>query len=498
VDLEIAPGEIHCLLGQNGSGKSTLAKILSGYHAPDKGASLEIDGELLSLPVLAADVHRLGMSFVHQNLGLVDAYSVLENVRIGRFRAGRVARKINWKREFEVVRAVLLRLGSDIDPTAPVAQLSPSERAIVAIARAIQGHQPGHGLIVFDESTRSLPPEALAGFYALVRSLLADGTSILLVSHRLDEVLRLGDRVTVLRDGRVVEGGLDTSALSEQDLVRLMLGRTLQALPERRREPQATAPDGDGASANTGAGLAVRGLVGGRVRGLSLDIQPGEIVGITGLTGSGFEDVPSLLSGVMRGVEGTVTVGAITLDVSRGLPRHFLAAGIALVPERRDLQGLALAFTVLENVTLPRVRQRGSALHLGKSWQVAEAHRVVESLGVVPRDITMPVAHLSGGNQQKVLMGKWLLSHPQVLILHEPTQGVDVGARVDLLKLVDETARGGCAVLIASAEQEDLSVLCDRVIVVRDGVATRELQGPTSVDDIVGAIYAAAPTATTA
>src|SRR5581483_7371601 len=334
--------------------------------------------------------------------------------------------------------------------------------------------------------TRSLPPEALAGFYALVRSLVADGASILLVSHRLDEVLKLGDRVTVLRDGRVVEGGLHTRGLSEQDLVRLMLGRSLQALPERHRAARMTAPESER------AGLSVRGLAGGRVHDLSFDIEPGEIVGITGLTGSGFEDVPSWLSGFVQGTAGTVTVNGVSLEAARGTPRQFLAAGIALVPERRDLHGLALEFTVLENVTLPRVQERGSAFHLRKSWQVTEARQVVDSLGVVPRDIGMPVAHLSGGNQQKVLMGKWLLSHPRVLILHEPTQGVDVGARVDLLKLVDATARGGCAVLVASAEQEDLSVLCDRIIVIHEGVATHELRGPASVDDIVGAIYSPA------
>jgi ribose transport system ATP-binding protein len=225
------------------------------------------------------------------------------------------------------------------------------------------------------------------------------------------------------------------------------------------------------------------------VRDLSFDVRPGEIVGLTGLTGSGFEDVPSLLSGFLRGAAGTVTVAGTTLAVGRATTGSFLAAGVALVPERRDLHGLALEFTVLENVTLPRVRQKGSSIHLSKGWQVVEAQQVVDSLGVVPRDIGMPVGNLSGGNQQKVLMGKWLLGHPKVLILHEPTQGVDVGARVDLLKLVDETARRGCAVLLASSEQEDLSVLCDRILVLQDGVTTSELRAPASVDDIVSAIY---------
>jgi ribose transport system ATP-binding protein len=479
VSISVAPGEIHGLVGENGSGKSTLVKILSGYHAPDPGASLLIDGLPVDLPVRPAAVRRFGLSVVHQDLGLIDAFSVVENMRVGLFQVGRLSRAIRWRHERELARASLSSLGAEIDPNDRVGELSQAQRAEVAIARALQHHEPGRGVIMFDESTRALPPEPRRHFHSLLRDIVARGGSVLLVSHQLEEVLEHTHRVTVLRDGRVVAGGVSTSELSEHELIRLMLGHELRRDPHPRRAAPTTAAPA----------ARIENVSGGVIAGASLAVGAGEVVGLTGLLGSGFEELPYLLAGARRARSGTLSVADETIDLVRASVRRLLAAGVALVPERRDSDGLAFTETVLDNVTLPRVRARSRGPVLTRSWQQEEVARVVRELAVRPPDPRMLVGHLSGGNQQKVLLGKWLCGTPKLLLLHEPTQGVDVGARADLEQAIGRAAEGGAGVLLASLDASELACLCDRVIVVRDGSLTTELSGALSPERIIDAVY---------
>lgn len=483
VSFAVAPSEVHGLVGENGSGKSTLVKVLSGYHAPDPGGSLLIDGQAVELPVRPASVRRYGLSVVHQDLGLIDSFSVVENMRVGMFRAGRFSRAIRWRQERAVTHASLNALGAEINPDALVATLSPAERAEVAIARAIQHHEPGQGVVMFDESTRALPPEPRRHFHSLVRDIVRRGGSVLLVSHQLEEVLEHTDRVTVLRDGRVVAAGLPTSALTEHELIRLMLGRDLErSVRTPRRASTASSP-----------AVEVKDLSAERVSNLDLTLRAGEVVGVTGLLGSGFEELPYLLGGAHTASSGTLSIGEREFDLSRPSIRELLSAGVALVPERRDRDGLAFSETVVDNVTLPRVRANSRGPMLRRGWQLQEAARVIGELDVRPADPRMLVSQLSGGNQQKVLLGKWLCGETRLLLLHEPTQGVDVGARRDIEEAVARAADDGAAVLLAGMDAGELATLCDRVIVIRDGRAHAELTGEITPERIVEAVYGREP-----
>jgi ribose transport system ATP-binding protein len=479
VSIVVAPGEIHGLVGENGSGKSTLVKVLSGYHAPDPGGSLLIDGRTVELPVRPAAVRRSGLSVVHQDLGLIDAFTVVENMRVGLFSVGRLSRAIRWRRERELARDALSGLGAEIDPDAPVGGLSSAERAEVAIARALQQHAPGRGVIMFDESTRALPPEPRRHFHSLLRDIVARGGSVLLVSHQLEEVLEHTHRVTVLRDGRVVAGGVPTNDLSEQQLVRLMLGHELRR--DSRRRSTAATPSTPMAR--------VENLSGEVLAAASLTVGAGEVLGVTGLLGSGFEELPYLLAGARGARSGTLSIGGRTIDLTSTSVRQLLSLGVALVPERREDEGLAFSETVLDNVTLPRVGARSRGPLLSRSWQQEEAARVVRELAVRPPDHRMLVGALSGGNQQKVLLGKWLCGAPKLLLLHEPTQGVDVGARGDLEQAIARSAEDGAGVLLASMDASQLACLCDRVIVLREGALHKQLTGALSPERIIDAVY---------
>jgi ribose transport system ATP-binding protein len=483
VRLSVAPGELHGLVGQNGCGKSTLVKILTGVYAPDPGGSIAVDGRPLRTPVQPAASRQAGVSVVHQDLGLVGDRAVWENVRLGRYQARGPFRRIDRRAEQQAVAEVLARLGRSIDITRLAGTLSAEDRATIAIARAVQDHRPGGGLIIFDESTRALGTAARGRFFGLVRSLIAAGASVLLISHRLEEIVEATDRVTVLRDGEIVETGLDTRDVDEAALTRLMLGRHLVT----HGRVDSHARDDVAASVKT---LSI-----GPVTGLDLDVRRGEIVGLTGLVGSGFEDVAEAAGGARRAVSGELSVGgrAISLSRRRGSTEEFVQAGVGYVPERRLDEGLAAEMTVAENLTLPRVRRRGRPFRTGRAWQAEETVAMIAKLGIKPPDPSAQAATLSGGNQQKVVLGKWLAGQPGLLVLREPTQAVDVGARHDIINAIREAARGGCGVLIASIDAADLAVLCDRVLVFRDGQITGELAGDLNQDDIIHATFGVSP-----
>jgi ribose transport system ATP-binding protein len=502
VSLSVMPGEIHALIGHNGSGKSTFVKVLAGFHAPDPGCAIIVDGMPLRMPARTAELTAGGITFVHQDLGLVDALSVTENCRVGQFTAERFSRRIDWNAEHELVRAILVRLDSDLDPRAPVGGLSAADRTTVAIARAVAGQVPGRGLIVLDEATRALPRPAQEHLYGLIEGVAAGGGSVLLITHRVGEVLRLASRVSVLRDGTLAASCLPTPSLDEAGLGHLLVGRRAgegaDALspPQPSSRPAPVVAPAAGSAPGTGETCArVEGLAGGALDGVGFEVRRGEVLGVTGLIGSGADELPALLTGTRRAAAGLLTVPAGTIDLSRRSLHRCLDAGVVLVPERRDTDGLALKLSVRENLALPLVRQHSRPWKVRGGWEDELVRRCTDDLDI--RTAAGPdqvgqhqVGLLSGGNRQKVLFGKWLATGPRLLVLHEPTQGVDVGARAQLLGLIRRAAGSGIAIVMASIEAEDLAAVCDRVLVVRRGRIAAELAGPCTAGEIIRHTYA--------
>jgi ribose transport system ATP-binding protein len=476
--LEIAPGEVHALVGQNGSGKSTLVKLISGVYRADPGGDILVDGTRIGTPVNAGRLHAEGLVFVHQDLGLIRDLSVVDNVRVGRYAVNPVTRRIRHRVDVRAVRDTLDFLSVDIDPGARVASLRPSERVAVAVARALQERSPGTGVVVFDESSRSLPHEVLPEFHAMIALLAAQGSAVLIVSHDLREVLQIADRVTVLRNGRVVQTGVPTAQLDEAALTRLVLGRDgdvgdyVAAMPSVRR---------DGA-------VALRGVRGGRLGDVTAQVRRGEVVGFTGAIDSGLSDLAAVLSGAARG-GGELVVDGRRIDLSRSGPAALIAAGVAYIPQDRHRDGLATDLTVEENVTLPYLKTKGSPFWSGVGWRRAETRAVLTDFDVRPRDADAVVATLSGGNQQKVLMGKWLRTALTLLVLDDPTQAVDVGARATVLRATRQAALDGAAVVLCSGEVDDLAAVCDRVLVLGAGRVSCALTRPFSSDDILVAMF---------
>jgi ribose transport system ATP-binding protein len=476
VDLDLFGGQVHALVGQNGSGKSTLIKILAGYHAPDHG-TLEIRGAPVALPISPDAAREEGMRFVHQNPGLSPKFTVLESIRLQTFDTSSYGR-IRWRHERQVVRQLLAGVGLALDPDTLIADLSPSQRALVAIVRALQGMQGRPGILILDEPTASLTQHDAEHLFTAIRRLRSDGHAILFVSHRLDEVLGIADHITVIRDGQVVRS-LARHATDEADLIAAILGRPLGAL-----YPNHTSEAGDEA-------LALDAVSGPTVRAFSCTIARGEIVGVTGLGGMGSDEVPYLAFGALRSTGGTVRVGGAALTPLT--PRSAIAAGIAFLPADREREAGVGRATLAENTTIGRVGRYFTNGWLQSKRERRDVHRLLETFEVRPNEPDRLLQTLSGGNQQKALLAKWLHRRPTVLLLHEPTQGIDVGSRQQVFRLIRDAADAGTAILIASAEYADLAHMCDRVLVMRHGQAMGQLSGAElSEDALIGASYASA------
>jgi ribose transport system ATP-binding protein len=487
VGLEIAPAEIHALAGHNGSGKSTLIKILSCYHEADPGLRIRIDGRSPDhFPMSASALREHGITVVHQNLGLAEDLSVLENLRVGRYRARRVTRTIDWAAEAAAAQEAFRVLGVEIDLQAPVRALASADRAAVAIARCLQDVSPGRGLVIFDEATQALTLGMLNTFYTLIRRFVDSGTSALVVSHRVDEILGFADRVSVLRDGALVASGEPTAGMTAERLTAVLLGEKAMA---RTRDARAVRSRVRGGAERSGSGLTVSGLGGDTVAGLDLEVEPGEILGLTGLVGGGFIELCHLLAGARSMVQGAIEVDGHRLDRDASL-HDFLGAGIAFVPGSRATEGLALELTVRENLTLPRLRQHDSRWRLTRTWQVEETERAIRRFGIRTASGEALCSTLSGGNQQKVLLAKWLYQRPRVLVLLEPTAGVDLEARSDLLDALVEASEQGTTIVFATLDFEDLAEYCDRVMIVADGVTAQTVMAPMAARDIAEAVYA--------
>ncbi|SOD62394.1 monosaccharide ABC transporter ATP-binding protein, CUT2 family [Streptomyces zhaozhouensis] len=454
VDLEVLPGEVHCLLGQNGAGKSTLIKVVAGAHQPDTG-EITWQGERVALsnPVSAM---RLGISTIYQELDLVLHLSVAENVHLGHERAtaGFVRRGEARTRTSEL----LARLGHpEIHPDTIVGDLSSAGQQIVSMARALS-HDTR--LIVMDEPSAVLDPDEVGNLFRIVENLTADNVAVVYISHRLEEIRRIGDRVTVLKDGRAVARGLPAKETATKDIVALMTGRDVEYSFPRRAAPFDSAADEPVlvAEALTRAG---------EFDPLDLEIRPGEIVGLAGLVGSGRSEILETLYGARTPTGGTVRVEGKRLRP--GSVISAVRAGLGLAPEERKAQALFMLESVTRNVSISSLPRFSRGGWLDRSGERDAAHSNIKELSLRPDNPDAAIRTLSGGNQQKAVLARWLLRRCKVLLLDEPTRGVDVGARAELYTLIRRLADDGVAVLLVSSEIPEVLGLADRVLVLREG-----------------------------
>ncbi|MEY6565243.1 sugar ABC transporter ATP-binding protein [Streptomyces sp. PGLac3x] len=471
VDFDLRRGEVHVLLGENGAGKSTLIKMLSGAYRPDSG-TIYAEGSEVRIQS-AQDAERLGIATIYQEFNLVPDLTVAENIFLGRQprRFGLIDRK---KMEADA-EELLARVGVQVSPRARVRNLGIARLQMVEIAKALSLDAR---VLIMDEPTAVLTSEEVEKLFAIVRQLRADGVGIVFITHHLEEIAALGDRVTVLRDGRSVEQV--PASTPEDELVRLMVGRSIdQQYP--REHPEQGEPL-----------LTVRGLTrDGVFQDVGFEVRAGEIVGLAGLVGAGRTEVARAVFGAAPYDRGSVEV------LGRELPRHdvnaAMTAGLGLVPEDRKGQGLVLDASVQENLGLVTLKaaSRGGLVDL--KGQRTAAARIAEQLGVRMAGLGQHVRTLSGGNQQKVVIGKWLLADTKVLILDEPTRGIDVGAKVEIYQLMNELTASGHAVLMISSDLPEVLGMSDRVLVMAQGRLAGELAGDAATQDAVMALAVTTP-----
>jgi ribose transport system ATP-binding protein len=492
--LEVRRNEVHGLLGQNGSGKSTLIKILAGAYTPDAG-QLFVNGEEVALPLAPGQFRHLGMAFVHQDLGLIGDLTVTENLLATELAGGPAWKRVSWPRQRRRTAELLERFEIDVDVEARVGDVSPTDRARIAIVRAVQEIRRGaadedaYGLLILDEPTVFLSQSSVEELFGLIRQVAASAASVLFVSHDLDEVKEITDRATVLKDG-VVSGTVTTADVTTDDFVRLIVGRALSA------NGHASAPLAP--AEQSGSALTVRELRTKFLDGVSFDVARGEILGLAGLAGSGFEDVPYALFGALPNVEGSMRHRGETHDLRRQTPERAVESGLGLVPADRPRQGGVGSLTVAENMLLPVLEHYKLRLGaLARRRLQARSGELIKDFGIRAEGPDQPFGGLSGGNQQKVVLAKWFETEPDLLLLHEPTQGVDIGARQEIEGLLKKTAARGMPIVCASGDFEELTRLCQRILVFDEGRIVSELSGAELTKDelslrVYGAVAGAA------
>jgi ribose transport system ATP-binding protein len=496
VDLTINSGEVVALLGENGSGKSTLVKILSGYHEPEPGGSLQMNGIDVPLPVPLGQARTVGLSFVYQDLGLAPDLQVVENLFVGRRvtdGAGSLAR-INWGKERDRAQKIFESYGVNLDPIAQVGRLRPTSQALLAIVRAAEElreyrdqHGEGGGVLVLDEPTVFLPEHEKVFLFDLVRRVVADGLGVLFVSHDMTAVREIAHRAAVLRDGEKV-GDVATATASDADLIELVSGHRL----DRSVIEQATTYGSETAvETSGGVMLSVKDVRGGRVRGITFDLHAGEILGIAGLLGSGSEDLPYVLFGGVDDAAGEVSLPDWSGDASELAPSKSIARGVALVPADRKQQGAVADLSVGLNMLSLSLKNfmQGGVLRIDKL--IGTADQRAETYDVRPRNASLNMSALSGGNQQKVVLARWLEQSPRVLLLHEPTQGVDVATRHQIYELMRARAANGVAILWVSTDFDELATVSHRILLCAHGQIAGTIQPPYSRDRITSEVYSA-------
>jgi ribose transport system ATP-binding protein len=462
VSFHAQGGRVHCLLGGNGSGKSTLVKVLAGVHQADAG-TVQVGAATVAASAIGPDWARAnGLWFVHQDLAVFPMLSVAENLAAGHDYVTAAGGAIRWRAFHDQARAILERFHLDVDPRTPLMALRPAQRTMVAVARALDASDGATGTIVLDEPTSALPHDEARFLIDAIRRYAAAGHGIVFVTHRLDEVAEVADDVTVLRDGRVVASG--PAELGREALAELIVGGRPGA-----HAPTSAAP----APAGGPPVLELRGPV-------ELTVRAGEVVGLAGRLGSG-------RSRLLRGIFGAEPrPGEVRVDgdpLPAGDVGAAIAAGIASVPEDRDGEGLFTGLDVRENLSAVDVRRFRSPWGLDRRREAATATQTMRSFLVRAVSDRQPIMTLSGGNRQKVLLARWLRAEPRVLLLDEPTQGVDVGARAEIHRMVRAAVAAGAAAIVVSSDHDELAQLCDRVVVLADGRVAAEL-GPGDVDAV--------------
>lgn len=464
VSLELVPGEVHGLVGENGAGKSTLVKILAGVHQPDSG-TIWLDGEPTQIQG-PAHARSLGIAVVHQEPRLFPDLTVAENVYIGHARSGRLG-TIDWGATRRAARALFDELGVHFDVGAPVRGLSMADQQLIEIAKSLSVDAR---VLILDEPTASLSAHEVERLFAIVRRLRDRGVSVLFVSHRLDEVFDLCDRATVFRDGRHVITTA-TSALTTADLVRHMVGRAVSLFPK------VEAPVGD-------VLLEVKGLTRvGVFRDVGFSVRAGEIVGFAGLVGAGRTEVARVLFGIDQRDAGEIRLGG--RPISFASPSAAMDAGIAYLPEDRHQEGLVLDFSIAQNVTLPILPRLFPRFLVRSSAERKVAHDYTEQFNVRMVGVDQLAGALSGGNQQKVVLAKWLASEPRILILDEPTRGIDIGAKVEVHRIISDLASSGLGIILISSDLPEVLAMSDRIIVLHEGRITAEIPHDRATEERV-------------
>jgi ribose transport system ATP-binding protein len=507
VDLRIGQGEVVGLVGQNGSGKSTLVKVLSGVYEPEPGGQLFVSGDEVPLPLAPGQASEIGLSFVYQNLALAPGLTVLENLTLGQRIPGgaRSWAPINWLSEHREAAKVLDRYQVQLDLDRRTGDLAPVDQARLAIVRAAEDlrryrTRSGyvHSVLVLDEPTVFLPEEEVERLFDLVRTVAAEGAAVLFISHDLLAIRSIADRVVVLRDGKVV-AEVPAHEVEENTLVNLIVGVPSATLPQTASGVPApdvislpTAAAEESAEQrgvlDPGQHAAVGHLHGERLEDLSFEIGAGEILGVAGLIGSGAEDLPYLLFGAQPAISGTLRLGDEELDASRFSPQRSVRARIALVPADRQVQGLSERLTLWENIVMLVEDEHYRGGIFRRRELITLAREAIDRFSIRPALPHTAAGTFSGGNQQKAVLAKWLLAQPRLLLLHEPTQGVDVGARRDIYRFVKAAAAlSQMAVLWVTTDFGELAEVCDRVLVLSQGRTVTTLASDELSDEAISA-----------
>ncbi len=452
VDLEVLPGEVHCILGQNGAGKSTLIKVLAGVHQPDSG-TITWNGQAIAIDDPQAALEA-GIATMYQELDVVEGLTIAENVFLGHELArGGFSRRSAAARQ---TRELLERLGhGSLSPHTEVGTLSAANKQIVSMARALSHDIK---LIIMDEPSAVLDSEEVKNLFHVVRDLTSQGIAVVYITHRLEEIRQIGDRITVLKDGRSTAGGLLVADTPTPELIRLMTGRSVDNV-----FPPAVPVPVDAPVVLDVAGLSLPGVF----TDVSFSVRAGEIVGLAGLVGSGRSEILETIYGARRSGAGAVSVGGTRLRP--GSTSAAVAAGVGLSPEERKSQGLILDESIFVNVTLSSMSRFAKAGFLDERSERAAVREQIAALDLRPADPDRPAATLSGGNQQKILLARWLVHGTRVLLLDEPTRGVDVGARTEIYTLIQRLAAAGNAIVVVSSEIEEVLGLADTVLVIAEG-----------------------------
>lgn len=465
VSLRLRAGEVHALLGENGAGKSTLIKILAGAYSADAGRLL-IDGEEVSIKS-PLDAQRLRLGFMHQQAQFVPDFTVEEELTHGLVRSARLGVFLNRSERRRVAHDALQRLGLRVQPSARMSSLTPAQVQLVALGRALAADAR---VLVLDEPTASLSSEEAERLFEVIAGELKRGVAVLYVSHRLDEVFRVATEATILRDGRLVATAR-VKDINKRELTTMIIGRS----------PEDFFTEAPPVATDAPVVIEVADLGDGdRVKSVSFEARRGELVGLTGLVGAGRSELAEVIFGARRRRQGRVALFGEDVDFRR--PRAAIDAGIALVPEDRRRQGGVFAMRVRENMSLAALRTFGGSNRLGLisiGKERARSREWMTKLGVRARNPDQNFEELSGGNQQKVILAKWLATKPRLLILDEPTQGIDVGAKAEIYQLMDGLTAEGTTVLFISSDIEEIAQVCNRVLVMREGEIVADLRGAT-------------------